>query len=117
MLWNALSRRMPALLMTMSTLPKASSAVCTIAAPPSGVATRVGVGDGLAAGRLDLVDDALGRTLVAAGAVDRAAEVVDHDQRAARRQQQRVLPAEAAACAGDDRHLAVEPDLCHGAGR
>ena len=44
---------------------------------------RVGVGDGLAAGRLDLVDDLLGRALVAAGAVDGAAEVVDHDERAA----------------------------------
>ncbi len=40
MLWNALSRRMPALLMTMSTRPKASIAVFTIAAPPSGVATE-----------------------------------------------------------------------------
>src|SRR5579863_4762944 len=30
---------MPALLMTMSMRPKASSAVCTMAAPPSGVAT------------------------------------------------------------------------------
>src|SRR5581483_1111291 len=39
MLWNVLSRRMPALLMTMSTLPKASMAVLTIASPPSGVAT------------------------------------------------------------------------------
>ena len=45
---------------------------------------RVGVGDGLAAGRLDLVDDQLGRAGVAAGAVDGAAEVVDDDQRAAR---------------------------------
>ncbi len=33
----------------------------------------VGVGDGLAAGRLDLVDDELGRALVAPGAVDGAA--------------------------------------------
>src|SRR6056297_1736308 len=40
MLWNDLSRRMPALLITMSTLPKVSTAVCTIAAPPSGVATE-----------------------------------------------------------------------------
>src|SRR4029450_3823388 len=39
MLWNALSRRMPALLITMSTRPKASIAVSTIAWPPSGVAT------------------------------------------------------------------------------
>ncbi len=41
MLWKALSRRMPALLMTTSTLPKASSAVCTMALPPSGVATEL----------------------------------------------------------------------------
>ena len=40
MLWNDLSRRMPALLMTMSTLPNASTALCTMAAPPSGVATE-----------------------------------------------------------------------------
>ena len=40
MLWNVLSRRMPALLITMSTRPKASMAVCTIASPPSGVATE-----------------------------------------------------------------------------
>src|SRR5215213_9253864 len=40
MLWNALSRRMPALEMTMSTRPNASSAVATIAWPPSGVATE-----------------------------------------------------------------------------
>ncbi len=41
MLWNVLSRRMPALLMTMSTVSKASTAVCTMAAPPSGVATEL----------------------------------------------------------------------------
>ena len=39
MLWNVLSRRIPALLMTMSTVPNASTAVCTMAWPPSGVAT------------------------------------------------------------------------------
>ena len=39
MLWNALSRRMPALLITMSTRPKASIAVLTMDSPPSGVAT------------------------------------------------------------------------------
>ena len=40
MLWNVLSRRMPALLMTMSMRPKASMAVWTIDSPPSGVATE-----------------------------------------------------------------------------
>src|SRR5215208_2113199 len=39
MLWNALSRRMPALLITMSTRPNAARAVSTIAWPPSAVAT------------------------------------------------------------------------------
>ena len=48
-----------------------------------GCGDRVGVGDGLAAGGLDLVDDELGGTLVAARAVDGAAEIVHHDQRAA----------------------------------
>ena len=71
---------------------------------------RVGVGDGLAAGGLDLVDDELGGPGVAAGPVDGAAEVVDDDQRAAWRRAERVLPAEAAARARDDRHLAVETE-------
>ena len=74
---------------------------------------RVGVGDRLAAGRRDLVDDELGGADVGAGAVDRAAEVVDDDECAARGEQQGVLLAEAAAGAGDDRHLAVETELSH----
>ena len=93
MLWKALSRRMPALLMTMSTLPNASTALCTMACAALGRGHRVGVGHGLAAGGLDLVDDPLGGPLVAAGAVDRAAEVVHDDERAALGQQQGVLPA------------------------
>src|ERR687891_2317026 len=39
MLWNALSRRIPALLTTMSTRPNASSAASTMAPPPSRVDT------------------------------------------------------------------------------
>ena len=39
MFLNDVSRRMPALLMTMCTLPNASTAVFTMLAPPSGVAT------------------------------------------------------------------------------
>ena len=72
---------------------------------------RVGVGDGLAAGVLDLVDDELGGALVAARAVDGATEVVDHDQRAARGEHQRVLPSETTTGAGDDRYLAVESEI------
>ena len=72
------------------------------------------VGHGLAAGRLDLVDDLSARPRRrTAGAVDRAAEVVDDDQRAALGEQERVGAAEAAAGAGDDRDLAVEPEISH----
>ena len=45
------------------------------------------VADGGAAGRGDLVRDLLGRPLVAARAVGRAAEVVDHQRRALLREQ------------------------------
>ena len=115
MLWNDLSRRMPALLITMSTRPNASSAVCTIASPPSGVATELRVGDRLAAGGLDLL-----RPPCCAGPSEppvpstAAAEVVDDDLRAARGEEERVLAAEAAARAGDDRNLAVETEVSHG---
>ena len=71
------------------------------------------VGDGLAAGRLDLVDDLLGGRLGAAGAVGGAAEVVDDDERAPLGEVEGVRPAEAAAGARDDRHLAVEPEISH----
>ena len=117
MLWNVLSRRMPALLMTMSTRPKASSGGLHDGLAALRRGDGVGVGDGLAAGRLDLVDDQLGRAGVAARAVDGAAEVVDDDQRAALSEHQGVLPAEAAAGARDDRHLAVETEFCHGPAR
>ena len=91
MLWNDLSRRMPALLMTMSTRPNASTRGLHDGLAALGRGHRVGVGDGLAAGGLDLVDHPLGRALVAAGAVDRAAEVVDDHERARGGQQQGVL--------------------------
>ena len=77
---------------------------------------RVGVGDGLAARGFDLVDHLLGGAGVAAGAVDRAAEVVHHDERAPRGEQQRVLASEAATGARDDRYLAVETEISHAIG-
>jgi hypothetical protein len=43
MFLNDLSRRMPALLTTMSILPKASRAAVTMASAPSGVATLSGL--------------------------------------------------------------------------
>ena len=69
---------------------------------------RVVVGHGLAAGGLDLVDHLLGGAVVAALAVDRAAEVVDHDEGAAPGELECVRTAEATTGAGDDRDLAVE---------
>ena len=83
MLLNDLSRRIPALLTTMSTRPKASIAVLHDRRPAVRRRHRVGVGDGLAARRRDLVDDELGGADIGARAVDGAAEVVDHDERAA----------------------------------
>ena len=112
-LWKALSRRMPALLTTMSTRAEGVDRGLHDGGAALGRGHRVRVGHGLAAGRLDLVDHPLGRALVAAGAVDRAAEVVHDHERAAGGEQQGVLAAEAAAGAGDDRHLAVEAEICH----
>ena len=66
MLWNDLSRKMPALLMTMSTLPYASTAVLTMLSPPSGVATESVFATCFAARCGDLVDDELRGALVAA---------------------------------------------------
>ena len=78
-----------------------------MAAPPSGCGNGVGVGHGFAAGCLDLVNYMLGSTLVAAAAIDGTTEVIDDNQCATAGEQQRVLPAEAAAGACDDDYLAV----------
>ena len=66
------------------------------------------VDDRLAAQRLDLVDHLHRRARVAAVAVHVAAEIVDDDLGALAREQQRVLAAEAAPRAGDDRDPSVE---------
>ena len=70
MLWNVLSRRMPALLTTMSTRAEGVDRGLHDGRAALGRRDAVAVGDGLAAGRRDLVDDLLGRTDVAAVAVD-----------------------------------------------
>ena len=85
MLWNVLSRRMPALLIDDVDAAEGVERRLHDGLAAFRCGDRVGVGDGLAARRLDLVDDQLGRAGIAAGAVDGAAEVVDHDQRAASR--------------------------------
>jgi hypothetical protein len=72
------------------------------------------VGDRLAARGDDLLDDGVGHLRALSAAVAAAAEVVDHDLRAAAGEQQRVAAAEAAAGAGDDGDTSVEVDLGHG---
>src|ERR1700747_3334207 len=96
MRWKMRSRRMPALLMTPSILPKVSTAVLTMRSAPAGavmlsavgpalppaarIAPAVGIGPGLPPCRLDLVAHLLRRRGAARSrAVDRAAQVVDHD--------------------------------------
>ena len=68
----------------------------------------VGVGDGLAAHRLDLVDDLLGRGAVVARPVDGAAEVVDDDLGAFLGEEECMLTTDAAAGAGDDGDASVK---------
>ena len=94
------SRRMPALLTTMSTRPKLSSAVFTMASPPLGRRHGIMVGDRRTPVLLDLVDDEIRRCRVRPRAVGSTAEVVHHDQGAASGKFERVRPAEAAAGAG-----------------
>jgi hypothetical protein len=79
-----------------------------------GAGDRVVVCDRLAPRRRDLVDHRLRGGRAAAGAVDRAAEVVDDDQGTAAGQLQRMGTAQAPAGARDDRDLAIEPEISHG---
>ena len=114
MLWNVLSRRMPALLITMSTRPNASSAVFTIAAPPSGEATEC-VSATAMPPRLSISFAA-----VCAGPSEPPVPSMPPPRSLMttwaprRREQERVLAAEAAARARDDRNLAVETEVSHG---
>src|SRR4051812_22353998 len=66
------------------------------------LADRERRGDGLTALFLDLVDHLLRRTGVAAGAIERRADVVNQDLGALLRHQHRDGAADAAAGAGDD---------------
>ncbi len=84
-----------------------SIACSTMRLPAAKSETLVGVGDRLAALRLDLVDHLLGRPLRAAFAGVRDAEVVDDDRSTFSREEQRVLAAEAAAGAGHDDDASV----------
>ena len=100
---------MPATQTTASMRPNASTALCTIEAPPSIVVTLLGVRDGLAARRLDLAHHRVGDLARRRGAVHRHAVVVDHD--AARRSAAQVERHRASDAAPGARHrhrLAVE---------
>src|SRR4029453_10220456 len=91
MLTSMRSRRMPALLTRTSSLPNASIAVPTSFSAPA----------------QSLISSGLATACPPAGAAHRAAEVVDPHAGALRRQQQRVLAADAAARAGHDRNPTV----------
>ena len=97
------SRRMPALLISTWRSPNVSIAAVTSRSAPAKSLDVVAVGDRLAAHRLDLVDDLLGGREIVARAVDRAADVVDHDLRAVAGEAEGVLAADTATGAGDDR--------------
>ncbi len=64
------------------------------------------------AGLLDFLDHALGRGQRPAAAVAGAAEIIDHDLRAAARQPQRMRASKTIARAGHDSDASVKPD-CH----
>jgi hypothetical protein len=81
---------------------------------PRPVADVVGIGHGVPARGGDLVDHLLRRAGVAARAVHGATEVVDHDAGPLGGQQEGVLAADAAACAGHDGHSSVTD--AHGRG-
>ena len=66
--------------------------------------------EGSALNNLGLVHDELGGRGVLAAAVERAAEVVDDDLRAAACEFERIFLAEPAACTGDDGNLVLEAD-------
>ena len=72
------------------------------------VGDAVAVGDGLATGLLDVVDDLLSRTLTRAGTVEMCAEIVDDDLGAVLGHQQSLFAADAAAGSGDYSNLAFE---------
>jgi hypothetical protein len=60
----------------------------------------------------DLLDHGFRRGQRSAAAVAGAAEIIDHDFRAAARQPQRMRPSKPIARAGDDGDASVKPD-CH----
>ena len=64
---------------------------------------------------MDLRDHGRGGPVVPARSVPLATQVVDDDPRTGSREEQRFLAPDAAAGPGDDRHLACQDRLGHGA--
>ena len=109
MLKTMRSRRMPAALQRTSTRPYSSTAVRTIAPAESKSATESKLATAFAAGDANLRDDVGGRAGRGAGAVNGAAQVVDHHGGALLREQQRHGAADSAASARHYGHSAFQP--------
>ena len=109
-------RTWPALFTTTSTVPNASRAAPTMAAPPSGVAmvsrfaTAVPPAATISATTSSAGGD-VGAAGHAVGVADPDPEVIDQHLRATRGEQEGVLATEVAPRAGDDDDLPVEPQL------
>ena len=103
---------MPALAQSRSTLPHFSVAAGDHRLDLLEVRDIGAVGHRLAAGFADFLDHGFGRGQRSAGAVARAAEIIDHDFGAAARQPQRMRASKTIARAGDDGDASVKPD-CH----
>ena len=80
-----------------------------------GCGDAVAVCDGLTATLTDLLGDRVGGLGVRAISCHRSTDIVDHEARAARCKQQRILLAQAAACAADHGDLLVVAQfvVCH----
>ena len=104
---------MPALFTTMSTRPNASRAACTIAAPPSAVATLSWFGAASPPAAVISSTTRCAAVAEASAAVHSTTEVVHEYARTPAGQLQRVGAAEAAARSGDDGDSSVETHLRH----
>ena len=104
---------MPALAQSRSTLPHSLVARADHGRDLLEIRDVGAVGHRDAAGFADFLDHGFRRRQRSAGAVARAAEIIDDDFGAAARQSQRMRPSKTIARAGDDGDASVKPD-CHG---
>src|SRR5215212_7191924 len=90
------SRRMPALLTSTSSLPKAETACSISRRAPSQWLISSRIGDGLATGGVDLGDDGLRRRVIGAAPGAAGADIADDDLCALGGELQRVFASNAA---------------------